>query len=455
MSPTRVFVSYIQQNRDTVSRLVAELRNRDLDVWFDRDALTPGVFWRDEVRRAIHEHERFVACFSVEYSERVRTYMNEELALALEEIRLRGTSLWFVPVLLSGEIPDLAIGPNRTLRDIQYLRLDMTAWDESIDKLARALKNVGGPQPAALPESTPEPSRISGSPPKLRAFKPTEVIARRYRIVERVGEGAWSVAYMAFDEITRTRVLLKQLRYHGKDDLKAIAVELRLSQLVRHPNVGTQFELINDEQGVFVIGEYISGLSLDRLLRQAGRVEPALAIRYAEQLSAGVAALHAQGIIHRDIKPSNVMVGPGDQLRIVDLGVAMLAESQPRDAIIGTPFYMAPELFSGRFNSVAADIYSLGLVFFELFTGQQLLTINSPSFSEMSALVRAHRAARGVKPSSLVPGLIPEIDQAIQACLDEDPMKRPAASDLVFLWSTMQTKPKKSRLRSRRGPTLV
>jgi len=150
----RVFVSYVQENRDLVTRLVTSLRERGLNVWFDREALAPGVFWREEIRSAIRGHEWFIACFSREFAERTKAYMNEELELAIEEIRQRGSAPWFIPVLLSGEIPDRAIGAGRTLRDIQFVDLAEGEWDAGIDRLTRTI--VAGCITPQTPATSPE-----------------------------------------------------------------------------------------------------------------------------------------------------------------------------------------------------------------------------------------------------------------------------------------------------------
>ena len=134
-----MFVSYVQENRELVARLVQELRSRNVNVWFDRDALPPGVFWRDEIRKAVSGHEYFLACFSQEYATRERTYMNEELELAIEEIRLRGTAPWFIPLLFSGEVPDRSIGGGRTLRDIQFVDFRSNRWLEAVEQIAGAV----------------------------------------------------------------------------------------------------------------------------------------------------------------------------------------------------------------------------------------------------------------------------------------------------------------------------
>lgn len=139
--PSQVFVSYVQENRATVTKLVYDLRKAGVTVWFDRDTLPPGVFWRDEIRSAVRDHEFFLACFSNEYLSRQRTYMNEELHLAVEEVRQRGNAPWFIPILLSGEVPDLPIGGGRTLRDIQFVDLTGDNWNAGMEALLRVVQN--------------------------------------------------------------------------------------------------------------------------------------------------------------------------------------------------------------------------------------------------------------------------------------------------------------------------
>jgi hypothetical protein len=140
VSAPRVFVSYVQENRPVVVKLVHELRNASINVWFDQDALPPGVFWRDEIMAAVRRHDYFIACFSVEYAARNRTFMNEELELAIDEVRRRSESPWFIPVLLSGEIPDRQISAARSLRDIQYVDLVSSNWSAAIASLISILR---------------------------------------------------------------------------------------------------------------------------------------------------------------------------------------------------------------------------------------------------------------------------------------------------------------------------
>lgn len=171
-----------------VSRLVYNLRRRGVNVWFDRDALPPGVFWRDEIRRAVRDHEYFIACFSADFNARDRTYMNEELELAIDEIRLRGTSPWFIPVLLSGEIPDRVIGAGRTLRDIQFVDLSGEQWNRGVTAIVAAVKQSSRPGrarqrdvPSAFSASQRRDDSVASAPivvETLRAFLNDNRLAR-------------------------------------------------------------------------------------------------------------------------------------------------------------------------------------------------------------------------------------------------------------------------------------
>jgi hypothetical protein len=158
MAGPRIFVSYVHENRDIVTRLVNALRDRGYEVWFDQDRLPPGVYWADEIRRAISDHDFFIACFSHEWSAKDRTVMNAELGLAISEMSLRGDSPWFIPVLLSGEIPDRSIGAGRTLRDIQYVKLRAENWASSIDAIVGTVKGRYRSESGVSAVSSPRPN---------------------------------------------------------------------------------------------------------------------------------------------------------------------------------------------------------------------------------------------------------------------------------------------------------
>src|SRR5215470_11900271 len=131
-----VFISYVGENRATVTRLAEVLRAFDVQVWLDRDLLMPGIRWQAAIRRAIAHGDFFIACFSREYQERARSYMNEELVVAIDELRQRTTKrTWFIPVLLNEcEVPDRDIGAGETLHSLQWVTLHEN-WDDGIGRI--------------------------------------------------------------------------------------------------------------------------------------------------------------------------------------------------------------------------------------------------------------------------------------------------------------------------------
>jgi serine/threonine-protein kinase len=170
--------------------------------------------------------------------------------------------------------------------------------------------------------------------------------------------------------------------------------------------------------------EYVDGEDLASLLRRIGRLPGAKALEIARQVCAGLAAAHGRGVLHRDLKPSNVMLDGRGHARITDFGLAGM-----RDAIVeedvrsGTPAYMSPEQLTGREVSVRSDLYALGLVLYELFTGRRAFDGRT-----LDELTRQHREQRPAPPSELVPDLDPRVEAAILRCLEKDAARRPASA---------------------------
>jgi hypothetical protein len=170
-------------------------------VWFDREALPPGVVWREEIRQAISRHEFFIACFSEEQNLRPRTYMNEELELAIQEIRLRGNVPWFIPIRLSGDIPDIRIGATRSLRDIQYVDLNDSSWTVAIDAVAGAIglplhnATLLSSEPLATITYTPPDNvelRLRHQPTRHLSWWATMAAAAITVAIFAIGSGLWN-----------------------------------------------------------------------------------------------------------------------------------------------------------------------------------------------------------------------------------------------------------------------
>ena len=139
----KIFISYVKENIEIVDRLYQELDSHGIQVWLDRNDIDPGSRWKREIRQAIQQGAFFIACFSEEYNERNKTYMNEELTIAIEELRqLSVDQKWFIPVKLNEcEVPDLDIGKGETLRDLQYVNL-YEDWDVNLQRILEIVQSA-------------------------------------------------------------------------------------------------------------------------------------------------------------------------------------------------------------------------------------------------------------------------------------------------------------------------
>ena len=266
-------------------------------------------------------------------------------------------------------------------------------------------------------------------------FVPGTQITDRYRIVSLIGRGGMGEVYRADDLQIGEPVALKFPSWNVRADeeqAKRFYAEVRAARQVTHSSVCQVFDVGQFEGDTFISMEYIDGENLKSLMHRIGRLSHEKAIEIGTQICSGLAAAHAKGVLHRDLKPSNVMIDGKGRARITDFGLAYLPEKDgPIIENAGTPAYMAPEqLLIGETN-VQSDLYSLGLILFELFTGNYA----HPSES-MAELVRLHKKESGpVRPSDLVDEIDPTIDIAVRQCLSADPGERPknAASVAAML----------------------
>jgi len=198
--------------------------------------------------------------------------------------------------------------------------------------------------------------------------------------------------------------------------------ELRVARQVSHKNVCRLYDLGESDGRRFLTMEYVDGEDLSSSLRRFGRMPPDKAVQIARQLCAGVSAAHEKGVLHRDLKPANVMIDGNGDVRITDFGIATLG-ANVGEGVAGTPQYMAPEVLAGKPATAKSDIYALGLILFEIFTGKR--AYQAKTIGELKQL---HDTGTLTTPSSLVNDVDPAVERVILRCLEKDPERRPASA---------------------------
>src|ERR1700752_48523 len=258
-------------------------------------------------------------------------------------------------------------------------------------------------------------------------FIPGDVLSERYRIVGLLGRGGMGEVYRADDLKLKQSVALKFLPASLSADGAALArfyKEVSVARQISHRHVCRVYDVAEYQGEHFISMEYVRGEELSSLLKRIGRLPQDKAIDVARQLCAGLASVHERGVLHRDLKPANVMLDEKGEVRITDFGIAALASDMDRREMSGTPAYMSPEQLEGRELTPRSDIYSLGLVLYEVFTGKKAFEASS-----MQDLLRLRRSdSTPTSPAEHVPELDPLIERVIFRCLERDPAKRPAST---------------------------
>ncbi len=251
-------------------------------------------------------------------------------------------------------------------------------------------------------------------------------LGTRYRVVALAGKGGMGEVYRAEDLKLGQTVALKLLPHKlARDEarLSRLLAEVRIARQISHPNVCRVYDIGEADGRHFLSMEWIEGEDLASLLRRQGRLPRDQAMLVARQLCAGLAAAHECRVLHRDLKPANVMLDERGVARITDFGLAEVgAVVQGAKAREGTPQYMSPEQLAGDEVTVRSDLYALGLVLYEVFTGR-----HGYSGATLEELVEEHRKPLP-SPSSLSPDIEPGVERLLLRCLESDPSRRPASA---------------------------
>ncbi len=257
------------------------------------------------------------------------------------------------------------------------------------------------------------------------------LLNNRYKIEGRIGSGGMAEVYRARDLMLERTVAVKLLREDFSQDpafRERFRQEAKAAANLSHPNIVTIHDFGFDDQQIFIVMEYIPGTDLKTILESRGKLNVDEALRLIIQACAGVGYAHRAGLIHCDVKPHNMIVTPDQRLKVTDFGIARALASihaqEVNNVVWGSPQYFSPEQASGRPPSPASDVYGLGVVLYEMLTGQ--LPFIAKTAAELSHM---HRSVAPVPPSQLNPLIPPNLEQACLKVLSKEPSMRYRTAD--------------------------
>jgi serine/threonine protein kinase/tetratricopeptide (TPR) repeat protein len=258
------------------------------------------------------------------------------------------------------------------------------------------------------------------------------LFAGRYQIIEELGHGGMGRVYRALDRKLNEEVALKLVRPEiaaDRSTLERFHNELKLARRISHSHVGRMYELMEEKGAHFITMEYVPGQDLRGLIRQTGQLTVAKAIAIGKEICEGLAEAHKQRIIHRDLKPSNIIIDRAGDARIMDFGIARSLAAKSRTGagvMIGTPEYMSPEQVAGKEVDARSDIYSLGIILYEMLTGRVPFEGDTPFTVGVKQKSEAPKS-----PKLLNPNIPDALSGVILKCLEKDKDKRyPTAAAL-------------------------
>jgi len=266
----------------------------------------------------------------------------------------------------------------------------------------------------------------SGSDSHHGRFLPGSMLGTRYRIVGLLGSGGMGEVYRADDLELGQSVALKFLPADLATDpsaLQRLRSEVKTARQVVHPNVCQIYDITEIDGHVFLTMEYVDGGDIAQVLQRLGRPGREKAAEIARQLCLGLASAHENGILHRDLKPANIMLDGRGRVRITDFGLAGLAsELATTREIAGTPAYMAPEQLKSGEVSIRSDIFSLGLLLYEIFTGKRAFEGKT-----RDEILQARATGTPSSMSTVLEDVDPAVERVVNRCLEPDPEDRPSS----------------------------
>jgi class 3 adenylate cyclase/predicted Ser/Thr protein kinase len=262
-------------------------------------------------------------------------------------------------------------------------------------------------------------------------LSPGALFANRYLIEQILGRGGMGVVYRAndrqLDETVAIKTLPGDVMSRTQEDLERFKREIRLARKITHRNVLRTFDYGEAEGVYFISMEYVRGYTLSELLQESPQMSLRVALGVGRQICRGLQAAHEQGIIHRDIKPQNVLIDHKGEVKLMDFGIARMTESTEGmtqvGLVVGTPHYMSPEQVQGKALDARSDVYSMGIMIYEMLCGRR--PFEAPA---LMAILTAHIAETPRPPIEIRPEIDPEINRIVMKCLAKDPRMRYANS---------------------------
>ena len=250
-------------------------------------------------------------------------------------------------------------------------------------------------------------------------------LTERYEVIEQLGKGGMGKVYRVLDKKIEEEIALKLLNPEVATDEKAIERfrnELKFARKVSHRYVCRVFDIYEEEGTHYITMEYVPGEDLKSLIRRVGRLTPSKAVTIARQVGEGLIEAHRHGVIHRDLKPQNIMIDTDGNARIMDFGISRFVLSKGQTEvgmIVGTPEYMSPEQVDGKALDGRSDIYSLGIILFEMLTGRVPFEGETP----FSIAVK-HKTEEPESPSRINAVIPEELSRLILSCLEKNKDRR-------------------------------
>jgi serine/threonine protein kinase len=295
--------------------------------------------------------------------------------------------------------------------------------------------------PDALAAGTEEES-VSRSLSRTGMNLIGQTLAGRYRFDELVGEGSFARVFKVYDLHRRVYLAAKVLRGDIAQEpafLERFRREAAVLAKLQHPHIVRYYDIIESDDVVFILTDYITGRTLQSLLRQRREpITPMESLEYLRPLAAGLYFAHREGVAHRDLKPSNILLDANGHLYITDFGIARILSDTSTltvDTTVGTPHYMSPEQIMAGQITQATDIYALGVMLYQMYTGQLPFTGATQGASGTTAAVRIvyeHLHMRPIPPTQLNPALSKAVEDVVLRCLEKDPAQRYLSVEEVY-----------------------